>query len=64
LAVPEVHELFNYGYPSQSRSMKETYSPDCVNVSDALLNRFEKVGIIKIHKKTGMSVKTKVLIIM
>jgi hypothetical protein len=47
LAVPEVHELSNYGYLSQSRSVKETYFSDIVIASDALLNHFEEAGILK-----------------
>ncbi|XP_021915071.1 longitudinals lacking protein, isoforms F/I/K/T isoform X11 [Zootermopsis nevadensis] len=38
----DVHDLSNFGYPYQSKSMMETYSPDCVNASDTLLNQLDK----------------------
>jgi len=51
LVVSEVHQQSNYGYPSQSQSMEEAYSPDCVVASDTLLHQFTKVGIRIMYKK-------------
>lgn len=63
MAVPDVHDLSNFGYPYQSKSMMETYSPDCVNASDTLLNQLDKVGIIKIRKKLKCLLMKNVIIV-
>jgi len=56
LVVSEVHQQSNYGYPSQSLSMEETYSPDCVVASDTLLHQFTKVEVRIMYKKLEIQV--------
>lgn len=56
LLVSEDHQQSNYGYPSQSLSLEEAYSPDCVVASDTLLHQFTKVRIRNMCKKLEIEV--------